>query len=120
MLKTFSYYRIANFYETDAAKIVHFSNFFRYVEEAELEFIDFFYEVNCSEEILMRSDFVCDFFKPILFDQEFKVELNVVNASPNVIHYEFTFYIEKEVAAKGSYSVKCIYFCNETKKLIKN
>jgi YbgC/YbaW family acyl-CoA thioester hydrolase len=116
MLKTFSYSRFANFYETDAAKIVHFSNYFKYVEEAELEFIASFSELDCSEEVWMRSDFSCEYSMPIRFDEEFRVELVVIAADPNSINYEFCIYTENSVAAKGSYNVKSLSFSDSTKR----
>lgn len=113
MHKTFSYRRIANFYETDAAQIVHFSNYFRYMEEAELEFIASFSQIDCSKEMWVRNNLLCDYRAPIRFNEEFRVELVVVAASLDEISYEFCIYIEDTVSAKGSYTVKSFSFSNE-------
>lgn len=115
MLKTFSYNRIANFYETDAAKIVHFSNYFKYVEEAEQAFIASLPNIDCCEDIWMRSDLACDYLMPIRFDEAFRVDLSVISADQDSIHYEFCILIEDDVSAKGYYKVKTLSYCNETK-----
>src|SRR5439155_13726458 len=74
--------RRVEFHETDTAQIVHFSNFFRYMECAEVEFLrSLGLSVTMpweSEKIgLPRVSATCDFFKPIRFDEEFEVAVTI-------------------------------------------
>lgn len=106
MSKIFHYSRIANFYETDAANIVHFSNYFKYLEEAELAFIDSLSQIDTSKEVWVRSNIFCQFRMPIRFEDSFTIELVMISANQKRICYEFTIYVKNKLCAKGSYTVK--------------
>jgi len=109
MPRTFSYKRTANFYETDAAKIVHFSNYFKYMEEAELAFIATFSQVDCTKTIWLRSHFSCEYYNPIRFDEAFSVDLTA-SVKPCCIGYAFCIQIGDQISAKGSYQTKPLVF----------
>ena len=85
------------FSETDMAGIVHFSNFFRYMELVEH---DFFRSLGTSiapksddEKIgWPRVNATCDFKKPLYFEDEFEIRLEVVKKTTRSLTYEIQFH----------------------------
>lgn len=106
MADVFKYTRIANFYETDAAKIVHFSNYFKYVEEAEEAFILSLTPGNLSGDIWVRSNVSCEYHMPVRFDEEFTVEISVTSVSRNQIDFKFSIFVGENLSATGNYNAK--------------
>jgi len=104
--------RRVEFHETDTAQIVHFSNFFRYMESAEVEFlrsrglsVTMPWE---GEKIgLPRVSATCDFFKPIRFDEEFEVAVTIERLGNKSVTYGFEFTRDGEVLAKGKVTSVC-------------
>ena len=88
--------RRVEFSETDLAGIVHFSNFFRYMESAEHAF---FRSLGHSVVLryldpplgLPRVHADCDYSKPLRFEDEFEVHLLVAEKRSKTITYQFTF-----------------------------
>lgn len=113
MHKKLSYKRIVNFYETDSARIVHFSNFFRYVEEAEHELMKSIPESSSLNIVWLRTHFACDFYSPIKFDEEFTVDITATDINATRIHYDFFISKDGNPVAKGSYEAKPLYFSHE-------
>ena len=104
--------RRVEFHETDTAQIVHFSNFFRYMESAEVEFLrSRGLSVTMpwdGEHIgLPRVSATCDFFKPIRFDEEFEVAVTIERLGNKSVTYGFEFTRGSEVLAKGQVTSVC-------------
>ena len=82
--------RRVHFYEVDSAGIVHFSWFFRYMEEAEHAL---WREAGLSiaapghEVGFPRVSATCDFHRPLRFEDEFDVVIRVAAISEKTIRY---------------------------------
>jgi len=93
MSPAFTIRRRVQFSETDMAGIVHFSNFFRMMEEVEHAF---FRSVGLS--VSMQHDGMhvgwprvstsCDFFGPVKFEQEVELSLRVTRLGEKSFSYE--------------------------------
>jgi len=88
--------RRVEFSETDMAGIVHFSNFFRYMETAEHGF----YRSLGFSVILRNYDpplgfprvhAECDYKKPLRFEDQLEIHLIVSTKRPKVLTYLFRF-----------------------------
>ncbi len=86
----------AYFSETDMAGIVHFSNFLRYVEKAEEEFIrslgKSFYEIIKSGYGFPRLEVKCRYLSPIRCGDEVEVRLRVGEVKSKTLRYDFEIY----------------------------
>ncbi len=109
--------RRVEFSETDMAGIVHFSNFFRYMETAEHGF----YRSMGFSVILRNYDpplgfprvhAECDYKKPLRFEDQLEIHLIVSTKRPKVLTYLFRFNkVEGELrteVARGSLTVVCV------------
>jgi YbgC/YbaW family acyl-CoA thioester hydrolase len=88
--------RRVEFSETDMAGIVHFSNFFRYMETAEHAFyrsLGFSVTLNHLEPPLgfPRVHAACDYKKPLRFEDQLEVHLLVKEKRSRVLNYLFRF-----------------------------
>ena len=83
----------AYFSETDMAGVVHFSNFFRYVEKAEEELIrslgKSFYEIIKSGFGFPRLEAKCSYLSPIRCGDEVEVRLKVGEIKNKTLRYNF-------------------------------
>jgi acyl-CoA thioester hydrolase len=103
--------RRVQFYETDAAGIVHFSVFFRYMEEAEhalwreagLSIHPF--EGNIGFPRVATS---FDFHRPLRFEQEFDVCMRVVAMTRRTIRYACLVLQGETKIATGSLTIACV------------
>lgn len=118
----FRYRRRVQFAETDLAGIVHFANFFRYMEEAEHAFyrsLGFSVHQMVGQEGdapvgWPRVHASADFRKPLKFEDEFEVELLVAALGSKTIDFRFRFLGEgDEVLAVGKFTVICVRFDKE-------
>lgn len=88
------------FHETDLAGIVHFANFFKYMEEAEHAFVrSLGLSIHPPEELRgpirrgwPRVSANCDFKAPLFFEEEVEIELAVAEVRPRSIRYRFHFW----------------------------
>jgi acyl-CoA thioester hydrolase len=79
------------FAETDAAGIVHFSNYFRYFEDAEHALWREAGLCIHSHDALIgwpRVSASCEFHRPLKFEQDFDVSVRVAEMSSRAIRYE--------------------------------
>ena len=88
--------RRVEFSETDMAGIVHFSNFFRYMETAEHAFyrsLGFSVTLNHFEPPLgfPRVHAACDYKKPLRFEDQLEIHLLVKEKRSRVLNYLFRF-----------------------------
>jgi acyl-CoA thioester hydrolase len=103
--------RRVNFYETDAAGIVHFSWFFRYMEEAEHAL---WREAGLSIHTLgaeigfPRVNTSFDFHRPLRFEQEFDVWLRVAAIGKKTIRYSCLLMQGDTKVATGSLTIACV------------
>jgi YbgC/YbaW family acyl-CoA thioester hydrolase len=103
------------FADTDLAGIVHFSNFFRYMERAEHEFLRSLglsvHGVNGDELVSWpRVQAECKFRAPLRFEDELDVHLLVREKRSKSVTYEFHFCRQgdENPAAIGSITVVCV------------
>jgi acyl-CoA thioester hydrolase len=88
------------FHETDLAGIVHFSNFFKYMEEAEHAFLrsiglSIHPEENWRSPVRHgwpRVSATCDFHAPLQFEDEIEIELLVAEVRTKSIRYRCYFW----------------------------
>jgi YbgC/YbaW family acyl-CoA thioester hydrolase len=102
--------RRVQFYETDMAGIVHFSWFFRYLEEAEHAM---WREAGLSIAggggiAWPRVDASFEFHRPLRFEDEFEVHIRVVSRDPRTIGYEGVITKDGERVATGRMTIKCV------------
>ncbi len=100
------------FADTDMAGIVHFSNFFRYMERVEHEFLR---SLGLSVHGVSGEDLVswprvsaeCKFRAPLSFEDELDVRLLVREKRSKSVTYEFRFYKQgdENLVAVGSITV---------------
>jgi len=68
------------FHETDAARMVHFSNYFRYAEEAELAALascSFFADCLAAQCLLPRVHVEADYHRPLRFWDEYETHASL-------------------------------------------
>jgi YbgC/YbaW family acyl-CoA thioester hydrolase len=102
--------RRVHFYETDAAGIVHFSAFFRYMEEAEHAlWREAGLSIHPSEgEIgFPRVATSFEFHRPLRFEQEFDVCMRIVAMTRRTIRYACLVMQGETKIATGSLTIAC-------------
>jgi len=103
--------RRVNFYETDAAGIVHFSAFFRYMEEAEHAL---WREAGLSihpsggDIGFPRVATSFEFHRPLRFEQEFDVSMRIVAMTRKTIRYACLVTHGETKIATGSLTIACV------------
>lgn len=104
--------RTIAFSETDAAGIVHFSNFFRFMEDAEhayLRSIGFEVHHDDADSIrgFVRVGATADYRHPLKFADEIRIRVDVVELREKSVRYRFTFERADlpEPAANGALTV---------------
>ncbi len=111
--------RRVEFSETDMAGIVHFSNFFRYMESAEHAFIrSLGHSVTLADVDtalgLPRVHAHCDYKRPLRFEDEMEIHLLVETVKHKSITYQFRIYrLENEEpleeVALGRITIVCVH-----------
>ncbi len=105
--------RRVEFCDTDMAGIVHFANFFRYMEFAEVEFLrSLGLSVtgrNEAEHIgLPRVAASCDYLRPARFEDVLDIEVSMLKIGRKSVTYGFEFFKQGEAIARGQVtSVSC-------------
>jgi len=108
---TFTLRRRVQFYETDAAGIVHFSWFFRYMEEAEHAlWREAGLSISPADGIVgyPRVALSVDFSAPLYFEQEFEVHVRVEAITRRTIKYAHTIRHGETVVATGTMTAACV------------
>lgn len=113
----FEYQRRVEFHETDLAGIVHFSNFYRYMETAEHEFMrslghSIHQQMGEAEIGWPRVSATCDFRKPARNDDVLIIRLSIKEIRTRSVRYGFQFFIDVEEPpiATGSIAAVCVKF----------
>jgi YbgC/YbaW family acyl-CoA thioester hydrolase len=104
--------RRVEFAETDMAGIVHFSNFFRYMESAEVAFLrQRGLSVSMSWEGqhvgLPRVAAACDFFRPVSFEDVIDIAVTLQKIGRTSLTYQFDFFKDGEPVARGRITCVC-------------
>ncbi len=109
MAYQFCYRRRVEFSETDMAGIMHFSNFFRFMESAESAFyrsLGFSIVHQDAGAGWPRVHAECDYAHPLRFEQEVDIHLLVKEKRRRSIAYLFKFVTQEAgetlIAARGS------------------
>ena len=111
MPSEFTITRRVEFGETDAAGIVHYSNFFRYMEACEHALFR-----SLGTSIVDKSSGIgwprvhasCDYRKPLYFEDEFTIALRVTGKTSKSLSYEFVFEKGDIEIAQGHLTVCCV------------
>lgn len=106
----FEIQRHVEFYETDGAGIVHFSNFFRYMETCEHAFIrslgpDFADLLNGSDSGWPRVNVTCDYRAPACFGDLLTTRLYVAEVRTRSVRYRFEIAHGEVLVAEGTIAV---------------
>ena len=112
----FKVVRRVEFAETDMAGIMHFANFFRFMEAAEHAFLrslgtSVHAEFDGRTIGWPRVRVECDYKRPLRFEDEVEVHLLVREKREKSLAYEFIFHRVAEPAqevARGSFTVVCV------------
>jgi len=104
--------RRVDFADTDMAGIIHFSNYFRYMEFAEVAFLrsrGLSVSMTWGEEKLgfPRVSAACDFLSPVRFDDVLDIEVRVERVGRKSVTYSFDFAHQGKPVAKGRVSAVC-------------
>jgi YbgC/YbaW family acyl-CoA thioester hydrolase len=109
------YHHRVEFFETDMAGIVHFSNYFRYMEAAEHAFLRslgiLVHQAEPGRTISWpRVHAECGYEAPLRFEDEVEVRLLVRSKRRSAITYEFHLFNAetRERVARGSVTVVCV------------
>ena len=110
-ISEFVYHRRVQFPETDASGIVHFTNFFKYVEEAEhamwraagVSIAD-----RSSGFSWPRVAASFDFKRPLRFEDEFDVVIRVAEMKSRTIRYECALEKDGTTLATGTMTIACV------------
>jgi acyl-CoA thioester hydrolase len=109
--------RRVEFSETDMAGIVHFSNFFRYMETAEHAFFRSLGGSVVMPEFdpplgLPRVHAECDYLHPLRFEDEIEIQMFVTEKKPKLLSYLFRFWklnVHPPIeVARGKLTVVCV------------
>ena len=110
----FSYQRLVEFADTDLAGIMHFANFFRFVECAEHAYFRSLgfrvHTANGSEhQGWPRLEVSCKYHKPARFEQTLEVCLRIEEIRTSSLRYAFWIFVaddpERSLLAAGSCSI---------------
>jgi len=112
----FVHTRRIEFAETDMAGMLHFSEFFRYMESAEHAFLrSLNFSVHQSQDgtvtSFVRVHAECDFRKPLFFEDEVQIELRIAKMGKKSITYNFVMTRDEdneEYCASGQIVVVCM------------
>ena len=103
--------RRVQFYETDAAGIVHFSWFFRYMEEAEHAMwraAGLSVAARGADVGFPRVSAGFDYHRPLRFEDEFDARIRIVAIRDKSLQYVCTMTKDGEKIATGTVTVVCV------------
>lgn len=120
----FTFRKRVEFADTDVAGIMHFSNFFRFMEVAEHAFYrslgfsvhDFRTAPGAPPIGWPRVHASADYRLPLFFEEEVEIELLIEEIRSKTIRYRFRFWkhpddsARRALAATGSFVVVCVAF----------
>lgn len=110
-VSTYHHRRRVQFYETDLAGIVHFSWFFRYMEEAEhAMWREAGLHIAAPDGDLRfpRIATTCDFRAPLRFEDVVDVDLTIAAMTARTIRYECVIRKGDIIAGTGTMTTTCV------------
>lgn len=112
MANAFEYSRRIEFRETDMAGIVHFANYFGYMEEAEHAFLraiglGVHTQVDGQTVSWPRVAADCDFRNPIKFEDELTIRVGVTRIGSKSVTYLHEMFCDEVLVAEGSVTAVC-------------
>lgn len=115
MPEVFKTERRVEFRDTDTAGIVHFSNFFAYMEQAEHAFLrSLGLGVICQIEgqniSWPRVNAQCNYRNAIRFEEIIAIHVTVTKIGTKSVTYGFKFYRDETPVADGSITAVCCLF----------
>lgn len=101
--------RRVEFVDTDMAGIVHFSNFFRFMESAEVEFLRMRGLWVSKDEQGERTGFPrvsasCDYLRPATFGDVLDVVVQLESIGKKSVTYQHEFFLQGQLIARGKIS----------------
>lgn len=111
-MASFRLQRRVDFCDTDLAGIVHFSNFFRYMEAAEVAFLkarglNVKLEWNGETLGFPRVSVQCDYTSPARFDDVLDIDVRLERLGSKSVTYSFEFSRDNAPIAKGIMTSVC-------------
>ena len=103
--------RLVQFSETDAAGLVHFSNFFRYFEDAEHVLwrgAGLSIHPENSPIGWPRVTASCEFHRPLKFEQEFTVVVRIAEMTTRTIEYAGEIIRNDQRVATAKWKIACV------------
>ncbi|MFT3883431.1 MAG: thioesterase family protein [Gemmatales bacterium] len=105
--------RRVEFSDTDMAGIVHFANFFIWMEHVEQEFLR---SLGLSVSLMWEGQYIgfprvsagCDYLSPVTFQDVMDIELSIARIGTKSISYEFAFSKDGRPVAKATLSTCCV------------
>ena len=110
-LSEFTLRRRVMFHETDSAGIVHFSNYFRYMEEAEHALwraAGISVASRSANVGLPRVSAAFDYHRPLKFEDEFDARIRIVSIREKSMRYVCALTMGSEQIATGTITVVCV------------
>jgi 4-hydroxybenzoyl-CoA thioesterase/acyl-CoA thioester hydrolase len=112
MPKTFTHSRSVQFCETDMAGVMHFANYFRFMEEAEHAFWRSLGEsvhTRRGDTLISwpRAAASCDFLAPLRFEDEVTLHVTLAELGPKSVTLEFEFESAGRLVARGRTRAVC-------------
>ena len=112
--------RRVEFADTDMAGIVHFANFFRFMEAAEVEFLR---SRGVSVAMSWEGDRLgfprvaasCDYLAPVTFGDVMDVAVSIERLGTKSVTYGFEFTKDGQVIARGQVSSVCCRILDDHK-----
>lgn len=111
MISEYRLQRRVNFYETDQAGIVHFSTFFRYMEEAEHALWRAAGMSIAERDASVgwpRVSASFEYFRPLRFEEEFEIWIRIAEIGEKKIRYSCTLSSDGNKVAAGSMTIVCV------------
>ena len=105
--------RRVEFSDTDMAGIVHFANFFLWIEHVEQEFLR---SIGLSVSMTWEGERIgfprvsvgCDYLSPVTFEDVMDVEVSIIKIGIKSISYEFAFSKAGTPVAKATLTTCCV------------
>lgn len=110
METTFKYQRRVEFAETDMAGIAHFTNYFRYMEEAEHAFLrtkglSVVLDDDKGKLGFPKMSATCDYKRPARYEEQINVNVVVRCDDGKSVSYDCDFFVGEEKLASGNLRV---------------
>ncbi len=112
MPREYSIQRRVQFSETDMAGVMHFSNYFRWMEEVEHAFLrslgmSVVYKHNGEEISWPRVHVSCEYLAPLYFEDQIEIQMNITDIREKSLTYEASFLKNGQRTARGRIKMVC-------------